>query len=169
MQKINTYENYPVWIVVLSNCTSIAIDLLGFLIILEIGFVFALVYLFYILFLEYRLIKNHCTDCYYLGKTCGFGKGLLSSLFFKKGENSKFCSMEMKWKDMLPDMLISLIPLIVGIVLLIIEFDFVLLVEIIFLVLLTTLGNSIIRGQFTCKFCKQSEIGCPAEKLFERK
>jgi len=77
--------------------------------------------------------------------------------------------MEMKWKDMLPDMLISLIPLIVGIVLLIIEFDFVLLVEIIFLVLLTTLGNSIIRGQFTCKFCKQSEIGCPAEKLFERK
>lgn len=153
----------------LSNCNSIAIDLLGLLIIYEIGFVFALIYLIYLLFLEFRLIKNHCTDCYYFGKTCGFGKGRLSSLFFKKGDNSKFCNKEMKWKDMLPDMLVSLIPLIVGIVLLVIEFDMILLFGIVMLILLTTLGNSIIRGQFTCKFCKQREIGCPAEKLFERK
>ncbi|HPI20530.1 MAG TPA: hypothetical protein PKY56_09185 [Candidatus Kapabacteria bacterium] len=169
MEKLNTYEKYPVWIIVLSNCVFIVIYLLGFLIILEIGFVFALFYLFYILFLEYRLIKNHCTDCYYFGKACGFGRGLLSSLFFKKGDISKFCSMEMTWKDLLPDMLVSLIPLITGIVLLIIKFNFVLLIELVILVLLTTIGNSIIRGKFTCKFCKQREIGCPAEKLFDRK
>jgi len=30
-------------------------------------------------------------------------------------------------------------------------------------------GNAFIRGSFACNYCKQKEIGCPAEKLFSKK
>jgi hypothetical protein len=117
---------------------------------------------------EYRLIRYHCTRCYYWGKTCGFGKGRLSSWFFKKGDSLKFCSNEMSWKDMIPDLLISLIPFVTGIVLIVIKFDFIILIALILLVLLSTMGNGYIRGNLTCKYCVQKELGCPAEKLFNK-
>jgi hypothetical protein len=69
---------------------------------------------------------------------------------------------------MIPDLLVTLVPLIIGIILLIIKFDFILLFAAILLVVLTTSGNGFIRGSLTCKYCKQREIGCPAEKLFSK-
>jgi hypothetical protein len=34
------------------------------------------------------------------------------------------------------------------------------------LIALSFVGNAVLRGSFACKYCKQREIGCPAEKLF---
>jgi hypothetical protein len=132
------------------------------------GWIISVLYLAYIVFLEHRLIRKHCTDCYYHGKTCGFGKGRLSSLLFEQGEGSKFCSGEMTWKDMIPDLLVSAVPCITGIVLLIINFELPLLMAILLLVFLTTVGNGFIRGSLTCKYCKQKELGCPADRLFNK-
>jgi len=36
------------------------------------------------------------------------------------------------------------------------------------LILLTSAGNSYIRGSLACKYCQQRELGCPAEKLFNK-
>jgi hypothetical protein len=168
MQTAKSYENYPMGIVLLSNLISLCIYGLGFLIIIRLGLVFSLLYLFYILILEYKLLRNHCANCLYWGKTCGFGKGRLSSLFFKKGNISKFCIKKMTWRDMLPDIFVSLIPVIVGIILFVLEFDFILLSALILLLLLTTIGNGFIRGTLTCKYCKQRELGCPADLLFNK-
>jgi uncharacterized protein (DUF983 family) len=101
--------------------------------------------------------------------TCGFGKGRLSALFFKKGNSAKFCVNEMSWKDMIPDLLVSLVPFIIGIVLMIIKFDFTILFAASILIVLTTIGNGFIRSNLTCRYCKQRESGCPAEKLFSKK
>ncbi len=168
MESNKTYEKFPIWIVLVSNLLSISLYGLGFLVIFNLGWLFALIYLVYILILEFRIIKTHCVDCYYYGKTCGFGKGLISSWLFKKGDSSKFCAMEITWKQMIPDMLVTVIPVVVGITLLIIDYNFVLLIELILLLLLTTMGNAFVRGKLTCKYCKQREIGCPAEKLFSK-
>jgi hypothetical protein len=135
---------------------------------LRLGWIAAVLYLVFILALELRLISKHCVNCYYWGKTCGFGQGRLSSLFFKRGDPSKFCENKMSWKDMIPDLLVSLVPLIIGIVLMIIKFDFILLFASVILIVLTTSGNGFIRGNLTCKYCKQRELGCPAEKLFSK-
>jgi hypothetical protein len=89
-------------------------------------------------------------------------------MFFRKGDPSKFCEKQMDWKDMIPDLLVSLVPFISGVVLLILEFGFLLLGAVLFLILITTTGNGIIRGTLTCKFCKQRELGCPAEALFNK-
>jgi hypothetical protein len=165
---MKTYENYPFWIVILSNSVLFIIYGLGVFIMLQASWIMAIIYLLYILVLEFRLIKNHCINCYYWGKLCGFGQGKLSSWIFKRGDASRFCSKEMKWKDMIPDLLVSLIPLITGIIVMIIKFDLIILIAAILLVLFSTFGNGIIRGSFTCKYCKQKELGCPADKLFNK-
>ena len=168
MEITKTHDNFPAWIVILSNIVSILIYISGFMITLRLGWIPAVLYIVFILAFEYRLISKHCVNCYYWGKTCGFGKGRLSSLFFKRGDLSKFCNKEMSWKVMIPDLLVSLVPLIIGIVLMIIRFDFILLFAAIILILLTTIGNGFIRGNLTCRYCKQRELGCPAEKLFSK-
>lgn len=169
MSNHKSYKNYPLWMVLLSNLLSLSIYALGFFIMMKIHLIVAFVYLAYILFLEYRLIKNHCVNCFYWGRVCGFGKGKLSAWLFKKGDNAKFCSGEMTWKDMILDFLVTLIPVVAGIILLLIDFDTVLLVSILLMMVLTTYGNSTIRGQLACKYCRQRELGCPAEKLFSKK
>lgn len=168
MELIKRYENYPLGIVILSNFVSLAIYGLGFLIIFRLGLVFSFLYLLFILIFEYRLIRYHCTNCFYWGKTCGFGKGKLSSWIFKKGDTSQFCMKDFRWKDMIPDLLIPLIPFVIGIILLILKFDIILLFELLMLLLLTTIGNGFIRGTLTCKYCKQGELGCPADLLFNK-
>jgi len=168
MIEIKKYDNYPLWIVILSNTVSISIYGLGFMIMTRLGWIISILYLIYILILEYKLIRNHCINCFYWGKTCGFGKGRISSWFFKKGDISKFCANEMSWKDMIPDLLVSLVPFITGIVLMIIKFDYIILIALILLMLLSTIGNGFIRGTLTCRYCKQKELGCPADKLFNK-
>jgi len=93
---------------------------------------------------------------------------MVSSWLFRKEDPSRFCEKEMTWKDMIPDLLLALIPFVIGIVLLIIDFKFIILAAVLLLILLTTAGNEYIRGSLTCKFCKQREIGCPADKLFNK-
>jgi uncharacterized membrane protein len=168
MIESNKFENYPWWILILSNALSLSIYGLGFMIMIRLGWIISIIYLIYISILEYRLIRNHCPNCFYWGKTCGFGKGRLSAILFKKGDAAKFCLNEFSWKDLIPDLLISLIPFITGIVLMIIKFDYMILIAVILLVLLSTKGNEFIRGKLTCRYCKQKELGCPAEELFNK-
>ena len=169
MEITKTYDNFPLRIVILSNSVSILIYLSGFMITLSLSWIAAILYLVFIMALEFRLLSKHCVNCYYWGKTCGFGKGRLSSLFFKRGDPSKFCEKSFNWKDMIPDLLVSLIPLLIAIVIMIFKFNLVLLLAAIILITLTTIGNGFIRGNLTCKYCKQREIGCPAEQLFSKK
>ena len=163
------FENYPFWIVFFSNLVSMAIYLIGAFIIYKIGFIYFILYLIYILYLEFRLIKGHCVDCYYYGKICAFGKGKISGIFFKKGDLNKFCKKQMNWIDILPDFLVSLIPIAAGIIILINDFSWIILLLFIVLFILTSIGNGIIRGRLACRYCKQREIGCPAQKLFAKK
>jgi len=169
MEQPKTYEKFPCWIMLISNFVSIAIYLIGAFIISKIGLIWLGLYLLYILGLEIRLMGRSCVNCYYYGKHCAFGKGKLSSLFFKKGNPNNFIKDKITWKDILPDFLVSIIPLIVGIILLMLNFDWLLLILIVLLAILTSAGNGFVRSSLACKYCKQGEIGCPAEQLFNKK
>jgi hypothetical protein len=168
METLRTYGNYPLRIVILSNFVSLAIYGFGLFIIFRLGLAFSFLYLLYILIFEYRLIRNHCTNCFYWGKICGFGKGKLSSWFFKKGDVTKFCMKDMTWKELIPDILIAFIPFVLGSILLIVKFDVLLLSALVLLALVTTFGNGFIRGTLTCRYCQQRELGCPAYVLFHK-
>jgi hypothetical protein len=169
MQEPCCHERYPTVTVVLSNLVSLLIYVIGAYILYRINLVFAVIYLLFILFLEFRLMGRHCVDCYYYGKICAFGKGSLSSLFFSKGNPERFNRKNITWKDIVPDFLVFIVPVIAGILLLVQDFSWTILVLIIALVFLGFFGNAMVRGQLACRHCKQREIGCPAERLFDKK
>jgi len=168
MQEPDGKENYPGWMVFVSNLLSLLIYGIGVYILLQSGIIWVTAYLIFILILEFRLISGHCTDCYYYGKTCAFGKGRLSSLFFKKGSPERFAAMKITWKDIVPDFLLFIIPVLAGILLLIQGFTVTILILILALLLLGFMGNALVRGQLACRYCKQREIGCPATQLFTK-
>lgn len=169
MKKEQCYENYPCWIVFISNLFQIVIYAAGAHILFQLGLAWLIVYLAYIVFLEIMLLKRSCANCYYHGKHCAFGKGKLSGLFFRRGSTKRFTQLEMTWKDIIPGFLVSLIPIVTGIVLLILKFNWLLLTLVILLFILTSAGNAFVRGKLACKYCKQRKIGCPAEKLFNKR
>ncbi len=168
MEKIDYYENYPMRIVFISNLLSVLIYLIGAFIIYQIGIIWFIIYLCYLIFLEIRLLKKSCIDCYYFGKSCAFGKGRISRLFFKKGDPKRFSQKTASWKDILPDLVAALVPAIICVFLLLINFNLLLLSLLILLIVLSSFGNGFVRGKLACIYCKQRELGCPAEQLFQK-
>ena len=168
MKEITYYEKYPLWVVLLSNSVSIAIYAIGAFLIYQLGTVWLVLYVLYIAWLEIRVLRKSCVNCYYYGKVCAFGKGKLSCLFLKRGDPHHFSKEQITWKDILPDFMVSIVPIVVGVVFLIRDFNWLLLSLVLLLLLLTFIGNGLIRGSLACKYCRQREIGCPAEQLFNR-
>lgn len=168
MQGPDCHENYPATTVIASNLVSFLIYGIGIYILYRFGLIWVIGYVLFVLLLEFRLLSGHCVDCYYYGRTCAFGKGYLSSLFFQKGRPERFSRMKITWKDIIPDFLVFIIPVLAGILLLLREFTWTVLLLIIALFLLGFLGNGLVRGQLACRYCKQREIGCPAVQLFDK-
>jgi len=167
--KVETYENYPLPFVIFSNLVGLSIYVLGAVILSGVGWPIVVLYLLYCLALEIRLFKKSCVDCYYYGKLCFSGRGLLCSLFFKKGDPKRFLCTQISWIQLIPDFLVTLIPLIGGIILSIIDFNWLRLTLMIILVILGFPVIGYIRGSLACLHCKQRDLGCPAVEFFSVK
>jgi len=166
MKEIKSYENFPGYLPFIAIIVSILSYILGAMILAGFGIIIVILYLIYCFSAEMLVIFRGCKNCYYYGKICGLGKGKIAPLFIKKGEPSKFAERDISWYHLIPDFLVSIIPLVGGIIQVIINFSFILIGMIIILVILFFGGTAVIRGSFACKYCKQRELGCPAEKLF---
>lgn len=168
MQDNETYENFPIWASFLAWSFSLSIYVLGSYILGTLYFPLAIVFIFYCLWVELRILRFSCVNCYYYGKHCGLGRGKLCSLLFKKGNPEKFNEKEISWKDLIPDFMILIFPLIGGIVFLVRDFSLLILVLMVILLMLSMGGNAMLRGSLACKYCKQKELGCKAEQLFSK-
>jgi hypothetical protein len=169
METTKTYENYPLWFVLVSNLLTLPIYVLGAYIIYGFGMIYMLLYLLYCLALEIRLFKMSCVNCFYYGKLCFSGRGLICSLFFKKGDPKQFSCKEISWKHLIFDFLVPLIPIFAGITLSIIDFNWPRVIAVAALVILGFPAAGYLRGNLACKFCRQRELGCPAEQMFRKK
>ncbi len=167
MKKEKCYENFPMCMVVVTVLFSLATYVLGGYVIYQLGLIWLAAYIFYILWLEFRLM-THCVDCYYYGKYCAFGRGKLACLFFKK-RKKQLGDMKVTWLSLVPDLLVSIAPIIAGIWLLVNRFDWIIVGAMVLLFLFMTMGNAFVRGSIACKYCKQRQLGCPAEALFAKK
>jgi len=166
MKETTTYENFPLWIPIASNALSLSICALGAYIVAGFGVWALALYLAYCLAIELRVLRHSCVHCHYYGKVCGLGKGKLCALLLKRGNPPRFAQAQASWVSLLPDFLVSLIPLVAGIVLSLVAFNWTRVGLLAALVVLSTVGNGAVRGGLVCKYCKQREIGCPAQRLF---
>ena len=166
MDEIGTCENYPARLVAVSVLVTLAIYAVGALILSGFGPGFSIAYLLFLLWNELRVMKLSCVDCYYYGKRCAFGRGKVASLLFRKGAPARFAAKPITWVQLLPDMLVPLLPLVVGAILLVREFDWLRALLLALLIAGASYGNYFVRSTIACRYCKQRELGCPAEKLF---
>ncbi|MBN2406114.1 MAG: hypothetical protein JXJ19_00295 [Elusimicrobia bacterium] len=127
------------------------------------------IYVLYVLLMELKLLRFSCTSCYYHGKACAFGKGRMSSLIFKKRDPKMFITKKISFSGLVPELLVSLIPISAGAVFLFRHFDIYIMLSMILLLVLGTAGNGYVRMHLACRSCRQRILGCPAEMLFSRR
>ena len=168
MVKPKSYENFPIWIPLIAVILSLIGYILGAYVLSTFGLLIVIIYLIYCIFIELLVIFRSCKDCYYFGKICGLGKGRVAPFFTKKGKPSRFINKKISWYDLIPDFLVGVIPIIGGIILLIYDFSYLILGLVIVLVIIFFVGAGFIRGSFVCKYCKQKELGCPAQDIFNK-
>lgn len=86
MEEYPCYENYPLGTVVVANLLNYSIWIIGFYILSGFGILISLLFLAYCLILEFRVLTKSCVNCYYYGKICFSGKGIICSALFEKGK-----------------------------------------------------------------------------------
>ena len=169
MKNPKIFENYPLWIVIPANILMLAVYVAGAYIMFRLSLITGILYVVYLVLLERHFFKEGCTCCFYYGKLCAFGKGIIAAIFFKRGDPEKFCERKLGFKDFIPQILVVLIPLIVGIALLFSRgFNLLILIAIIYPVLSWFAINPILYGKLACIHCKQGSICCPALKFFTK-
>lgn len=161
------HDHYPPRIVFFSALQVIAIYTLGILILLPLGGIWAAFYAAFCLWGEFRVMRGGCVNCHYYGRACAFGRGWLGARFFRRGDPGKFNTRPITWASLIPDMLVSLLPLGAGVYLLLRGFSWLLLGLMLLLILLAFPVTGFIRGHWACAHCRQRELGCPAERLFD--
>jgi hypothetical protein len=166
MGESTCYERFPGPIVLLANLVGLSIYAVGTYLLWQLGVWWGVLYVLYCGWMEWRLLTKSCVNCYYYGKVCGFGKGKLCAVFFKQGDPERFGEKPFSWRDLIPDMGVLVFPVVGSVILLIRDFSWVTVTLLVVLIVLGFAGNAVVRGSFACKYCKQREIGCPAEKLF---
>jgi len=167
MNQPPSYEHYPISTIVICNLVAWSIYAIGTYILGSLWIWLLVPYLLYCLWLEVRLLRVACVDCAYYGKACAFGKGRLCAAAFARGDLQRFASRELSWVEVLPDFLVSIIPLIGGIVLLVLGgWSCVVAGLLGVLLVMASVGTSLVRSSFACKYCKQRELGCSAYELF---
>ena len=168
METIRSYENFPIRLVAAAVLVNVSIYALGAFILAGFGSVMTALYLLYCLGNEVRVMKTSCVDCYYYDKWCAFGKGKAAALFFKQGDPQRFLTKAISRKELIPDMLVVIFPLIGGIALLIRDFSWGTVIALVFLLAFSLGGTYLIRSRVACAGCKQREMGCPAEQFFSK-
>jgi hypothetical protein len=162
MQASESYSSYPLWIVLVSSVHALGVYALGAAVLSSLAPWLIIPYLLLCLWLEVQVLRKSCRNCVYYGKTCGLGKGRLCALLFLRGDPQRFVDRKVTWADMLPDLLVVLLPLGGGIVSLVLRFSWLVLALLLALLVLSFAGNGLIRGSLVCKHCAQAQIGCPA-------
>lgn len=166
MESVKPFEHYPFSMVLFAVLVNVSIYALGAVILSGFGYLMSAVYLLYCLGNEIHVMKMSCVDCCYYGKQCALGRGKVAPLFFKRGDPMRFTSKCISWRELLPDMLVLIIPLVGGTALLVRSFSWGLALMLAALLVLSSGGNYFVRSHIACKYCRQRELGCPAEQFF---
>jgi len=161
------FEKYPMKIVLTFWLATLVTWWVGWLILDQLHWGLGVLYILYVLVLEFK-IYPYCACCCYYGKRCAFGRGLIAAKFLKKRDSKLFCSKKVGWKEMFPSILVILIPVVTGIYLLVKDFNWFGLVLVVFLALIWFVFNPLFFGKLACCHCKQGSICCPAKSFFDK-
>ncbi len=157
-----SYETFPPRLVLLSVLVTASVYALGVYVLWGFTALTVSLYIGFCACLELLILKESCIHCYYYGKVCGFGRGRLAALLFRRGDPRRFLDPRVCGKDVVPALMVALLPLTGGLFLLMEHFSLTKAGGMLALLLVYLGGNVAVRRGYACKYCKQKEQGCPA-------
>ena len=164
------YGRYPLWAVFITLIFTLLVYLSGAYIMFKLNMITGLLFALYLILLEYFTYKEACPNCFYYGKMCFSGRGVLAGILYRKGDPQKFCERKVKLKDLIPQMLVVLIPLIAGIALLFSRgTDILIIIAMLYPIFSWSAVNPLVYGKLACPHCKQGKKCCPAMEFFRKK
>ena len=163
------FEGYPCSTVFISNFVNLMVCVVGVYLVWQLGALWGVLFIVFLLGNEFFIYKHGCSCCYYYGKRCAFGRGKVARFFVKKDDPKKFCQRNVTWLNLLPVIVASLVPVIVGVILLIWDFRLFILILTLVPLLNWFVFNPLIFGRLGCLHCKQGRICCPANDFFSKK
>lgn len=169
MKEPTVFEKYPLSTVFVSNLVTLLNYAIGLYLLYRINIIFAGFFLVYLLAVEIFTYREGCVSCWYYSKRCASGRGKIAPLLFKRDDPKRFCEKQVTWKNLMPQILVTVIPMVAGIYLLIQGFSWTILILTLTPILVWFLGNPIIFGKLACPHCKQGRICCPANEFFGKK
>jgi hypothetical protein len=112
-------------------------------------------------------MRFRCTACFYYGKRCYNGFGLVAAKLFKQQQSDEFQNSKNVMITLVISMVNTFFPIIIGIIDLIIDFSGLTLAILVLYLIASFIPNFLFRPKL-CANCKQGELGCPAYKKLEK-
>lgn len=168
-KESQVFENHPFSTILITNCLILLVWFSALYLVWQLGIFWGVLFAVYLLFLEFSIYKQGCSCCCYYGKKCAFGRGKIAPFLVKKDNPEKFCQRKITWFKLLPTILSSLIPVIIGLTLLAKSFSWPILILTLVLVTNWFFINPLIYGRLVCLHCKQGRLCCPANDFFGKK
>lgn len=163
------YEKYPLTIVLVTALVTLAQYLIGLYIAYSVWPVFGVLFLLYLVFLERSFYMEGCKYCYYHGKRCAFGRGVLAKRLVRKGDPEVFCTRKVTFRKLLPQMMILVFIVAGGGWLLYLSWSWLVLGLMAIPFVVWFVINPPLYGKLACVHCKQGKKCCPAVEFFGKK
>jgi hypothetical protein len=133
------------WAVILTT------DVLGAIILFRLAKLLPVVYFAFLFWMEYKILKYSCVQCYYCGKTCGMGKDRLAHWLFGKGRLSEAERRMTTWRDWVMEVMAFVIPMAAGIVQLVRHFTWPMEILVLSFATLFAASNLFLYGGIVCR------------------
>ncbi len=160
---MNSYENYPISILFITSVSTVLSYLIGAWIFYYAGgIILGLVYILLVLVMFALSMRFRCAYCYYYGKKCASGLGVLAKWFFRQRDNVDFSNPKNVTLVASLSFPLLFLPLIVGVILIFFKFSWNLILFVGLYFLIAVYSGFALRKNIICKKCKQGELGCPA-------
>jgi len=158
----NCLDPYPGRIVTISIVQTFVSYALGAAVLYLVGPGYALVF---ILLVAVNMIMSplfRCRFCYYHGKLCSFGMGIIAGLLTGKGSGEGFVKPENVYPVAVMGILTTAVPLIALAYLLVTGFTPAIGVAAVLYLLIAMAPGFYLRPRVFCNHCVQGRMGCPA-------
>ena len=169
MNEPKAFESYPIYTTIAFWSVGLLNIAIGFYLLSLINSILSFLYIAYVTAVELQVYREGCVSCWYYGKSCASRRGRIAPKIFKRQDKKRFCEKKVTWKNLLPTILVSAIPVAAGVYVMALGFTYVILGLTIIPLLIWFVGNPLVYGNLVCPHCRQGRICCPASEFFGKK
>jgi hypothetical protein len=155
-------DAYPKKIVLASVIQTFVSYALGAAILYLVGPIYSLGFIFLVGVSMVMSPIFRCRYCYYHGKRCNFGLGIVAGIISERGPGDKFRQPRYVYPTAAVGLAVMILPLATLAYLLVTDFTLAIVVTAVLYILTALAPGFYLRPRVFCYHCIQGRMGCPA-------